>query len=92
VPWTADDLDRIERALAEGYTEVVMADGRRLRRDPAQLVALRNMIKAELGAVAVASAAAGWPTHRRLARVSTGLASGGGDCGPEAWNRLYRWP
>jgi hypothetical protein len=91
--WTADDLTRVESALAQGYTEVTFADGRRNRYgDIAQLLGLRNLIKSEMAAVAVSATVGGWPTNRRLARVSTGLASGGGDDAPAPWNRLYRWP
>jgi hypothetical protein len=91
--WTSDDLDRVERNLALGYTEVTFADGRSIKyADLAGLLGLRNLIKSEMAAVAVSATVGGWPTHRRLARVSTGLASGGGDDAPAPWNRLYRWP
>ncbi len=86
------DRDALRASILKGHTEVRMADGRSLRTDLAVLMAMLGQVEAQLAALSAVSVIGGWPTHRRLARVSTGLASGGGDDAPEAWNRLYRWP
>lgn len=72
--WTGADFAKIEAAIAAGEEEIVI-QGQRVRlRDPEMLLRVRAQMKAEQAAMA-AAAAGRWPTTRRLARFSSGLAS-----------------
>lgn len=49
--WTQADLEQVQTALATGQKSVTFADGRKLEyQTSADLIKLRNQIKAELAA------------------------------------------
>jgi hypothetical protein len=74
VAWTAEDFAKIEAAIAAGEEEVRIGTSTVRLRDPEMLMRIRAQMKAEQSAMA-AAAAGKWPTTRRLARFSSGLAS-----------------
>ena len=74
MPWTADDLARVEKAIAHGQQTVRHSDGKQVTyRDASELLKVRDRIKAEMEALATPST--GWPAFRRLVQTQSGLAS-----------------
>ncbi len=75
MPFTADDLARVDRAVARGVTTIEFADGRRVTyAGPAEMLKAREAIQRDL-----TRASGGAPSLRQVVTYRSGLCQGGGE-------------